>query len=288
MSAVKSLTLSIIIPVYNEEHRLRTCLDAIAAQTEKPDEVIVVDNSSTDASMGIAKSYSFVKLLHEKQQGQSFARNTGFSAAHSDILGRIDADAVVANDWVARVKQDFADSDIDALTGLGSAVALPRFRWPKTVIWSWLYFLWMRGIFRVQVTWGANMAIRKSAWQRVKSIVINDDALVHEDQDLSLCILETGGRVYQDNQLRITTGGQSYHYLPKLVRYTLQNYRTKRLHAQRDTFKKVKRSPSLAMLALLWIFPGLPLLIAFFGFSLLLWPMDGLMRRIMDEKVWLD
>ena len=59
----KNFSLSIIIPVYNEESHLRQCLDAIAKQIEKPDEVIVVDNNSTDETVQIAKSFSFVKVL---------------------------------------------------------------------------------------------------------------------------------------------------------------------------------------------------------------------------------
>src|ERR1035437_9021599 len=96
---IKPLTLAIVIPVYNEEFYLKACLNSIAKQTVAPDEVIVVDNNSTDKSVQIAKSYKFVKLLHEKRQHQVFAQATGFNAIKSDIIGRIDADSILPPDW---------------------------------------------------------------------------------------------------------------------------------------------------------------------------------------------
>src|SRR5476651_1469584 len=83
----KTLTLSIVIPVYNEQGYLKACLDSIAAQADLPDEVIVVDNNSTDDTAKIAKSYKFVRLLREPRHHQSFAQATGFDAARSDIIG---------------------------------------------------------------------------------------------------------------------------------------------------------------------------------------------------------
>ena len=91
----KTLTLSIVIPAYNEENYLRACLDSIAAQTVMPDKVIVVDNNSTDKTVALARSYDFVTLVHERQQHQSFAQATGFNLASSDIIGRIDADSIL-------------------------------------------------------------------------------------------------------------------------------------------------------------------------------------------------
>src|SRR5688572_3020117 len=93
-------TVSIVIPAYNEENHLRLCLEAVARQTVKPLEVIVVDNNSTDATAAIARSFPFVTLLSEKRQGPQPARDRGYNAAHGEIIGRLDADSIVALDWV--------------------------------------------------------------------------------------------------------------------------------------------------------------------------------------------
>ena len=49
-------TLSVVIPSLNDAHMLKDCLDALAAQTRAPDEVIVVDNGSADDTAGIARA----------------------------------------------------------------------------------------------------------------------------------------------------------------------------------------------------------------------------------------
>ena len=98
--------VSIVIPAYNEERYLPACLDAIAAQTIKPFEVIVVDNNSSDSTAKIAAQYPFVRVVNEPRRGIGFARNAGFNAAAGDIIGRIDADTHVPASWVAKV-QDY-------------------------------------------------------------------------------------------------------------------------------------------------------------------------------------
>src|SRR4051812_35670716 len=100
---MKPFTISIIIPVYNDADHLRACLETIAAQIVPADEVIVVDNNSTDGSAAVARSFPFVRLIHEKQQGICFARNAGFNASTADIIGRIDADSRLPAHWTRHV-----------------------------------------------------------------------------------------------------------------------------------------------------------------------------------------
>ncbi len=288
MPTKKALTLSLIIPVYNEADVLDATLQAIATQTEAPDEVIVVDNNSTDNSAEIAKKYSFVRVVTEKKQGQAAARNKGFNTAKSDILGRINADVILDPDWVERAKQNFLDSPIAGLAGSGHSALLPRLQKPQTTIWVSLYYFWMLGIFRTPMLWGANLAIRREAWLHVKDDVINDDQLVHEDQDLTLCILESGGSLGRDDRLLMTTSEQTYHYFPKLLHYTKRTYQTKRQHADRPAFKALKRSPPLWILAFLWVMPGMILLPIFFTVSFVFWPIDYVMKWVFHDKNWLS
>src|SRR5581483_9363549 len=119
MSSNKKLTLSIVIPVFNEEDYLEDCLISISKQSVRPDQVIVVDNNSTDLTTKIAQKFPFVTLLHEQKQHQSFAQKTGFDHANSHILGRIDGDTILPKDWVRDVKNIFkTDSSLLAITGL--------------------------------------------------------------------------------------------------------------------------------------------------------------------------
>ncbi|CAN5391985.1 hypothetical protein BH10PAT3_BH10PAT3_2220 [soil metagenome] len=227
----KTLTLSLVIPVYNEERYLKACLKAVAKQTVLPDEVIVVDNNSTDGTAEIARSFPFVKLLHEPVQGLIAARNRGFNEAKCEIIGRIDADAQVSPDWVERVKRDFMDATVVGVTGLAytDTVAGSRF---KTRLWSRMYFLMREADFKIYIFWGANMAISKSAWTAIAAFTCPDDALVHEDQDLSFLLATQGQRILRDNKLLITTNGDEYNELPKFVEYMQRASATKRRHSR--------------------------------------------------------
>jgi glycosyltransferase involved in cell wall biosynthesis len=96
---------------------LDACLQAVARQTVTPDEVIVVDNNSTDDSLAIACSFSFVRVIKENRQGVAYARDCGFDAVKSDIIARIDADTIIAQNWVETLQQLFKDQQLDVVTG---------------------------------------------------------------------------------------------------------------------------------------------------------------------------
>ena len=241
----KSLTLSIVIPVYNEERHLKACLDAIASQSRKPDEVIVVNNNSTDGTAEIAASYKFVKLIDETKQGRGNARTAGFNAAKSDIIGRIDADSVIAPDWAERLLNDFEEDRVAAVTGLGLTGIITFLPRPCSTFWSRIYFWSAHAYFNTITVWGANSGFRRSAWLDVKDDVCNDDRKVHEDIDLSLLIAGHGGKIIQDNRLLIKTDGLTYMYLPKLTYYGILRRRTKRLHINKGTLNSTRAKAQL-------------------------------------------
>lgn len=89
----KSYTVSVVIPAYNAEEYLSRTINSVLSQTLLPDEIIVVDDGSTDATSEVAKSYSD-KIIYIKQDnaGASAARNTGIKAAKSEWIAFLDAD----------------------------------------------------------------------------------------------------------------------------------------------------------------------------------------------------
>jgi len=236
---MKTLTLAIVIPVYNEENHLAACLDAIANQTVRPDEVIVVDNNSLDASRLIASRYPFVTLLTEPVQGLIAARNTGMNAAKSQLIGRINADARLAPDWVKRVRARFEDDkQLDGLAGIGynecSVLAGDRY----SAVFSQFYMIATEAFLRTNVLWGANMIVRRSAWRKVRGILHTVDSEVHEDIDFSLCMAGLGQKIIRDNNIVMHTTEQSYYYYPKLKEYMQRRWATRRLHIESGTYDK--------------------------------------------------
>ncbi|MBQ8535454.1 MAG: glycosyltransferase [Bacilli bacterium] len=82
---------SIIIPVYNVEKYIDGCLKSVMNQSYKDYEVIVVNDGTKDNSMDIVKNYD-VKVIEQKNQGLSAARNTGVKHAKGDYLIFLDSD----------------------------------------------------------------------------------------------------------------------------------------------------------------------------------------------------
>jgi len=93
--------ISIIVPVYNVENFIQSCIESILDQTINDFELILVNDGSTDQSGNICDEYSKrdkrIIVIHKENGGQSSARNRGIDVAKGDYLGFIDSD-----DWIHR------------------------------------------------------------------------------------------------------------------------------------------------------------------------------------------
>lgn len=89
--------VTIAIPVYNDADFLRESLDSILAQTFSDFELLIIDDGSTDETVGILASYADKRLRiirHEANQGRPFARNTALDAADGEYLAWMDGDDI--------------------------------------------------------------------------------------------------------------------------------------------------------------------------------------------------
>lgn len=222
-----------MIPVYNEAAHLSACLQAIARQTVTPDEVIVVDNNSTDGSYAVAESFAFVTLLREPRQGVVHARNRGFDMAHGDVIARIDADTLIAEDWVATLSMLFSNTTLAAVSGAVDYHDLPYRR-----LGAKLDLLFRnqiaRGMRDEVFLYGANMAIRRSVWQAVRADTCNAQGM-HEDFDLAIHTQDHGFRVAFDTRLKASVSLRRIDAsFADFWPYARQNPRTYRLHGLRS------------------------------------------------------
>lgn len=96
--------VSIIVPIYNSEQYLETCLDSILAQTYTNLDIILIDDGSTDASGDICDAYAEkdhrIRVFHNTNQGVSYSRNYGIKAAKGRYLLFIDSDDTIAKNYV--------------------------------------------------------------------------------------------------------------------------------------------------------------------------------------------
>ncbi len=229
--AKKALTVSIVIPVYNEESYIGPCLDAIAAQTVAPLEVIIVDNNCSDDTLEVVSHYSFVTVLREKKQGQVFAQAKGFNYANGAILGRIDADTIIPKNWVASVLDNFDDEHTVAVTGPGVPYDVPMHR-AGSAVFNFYHNTVARIFSGHQMLWGANFAMRSSAWNRVKN-GLHMQRNIWEDYDLSFHLAAIGAIVF-DKAMGVTCSFRAGHQsVPKQLEYQFRHIRTFRLHRGR-------------------------------------------------------
>ncbi|MAG36032.1 MAG: hypothetical protein CL878_07300 [Dehalococcoidia bacterium] len=98
------------VPCFNGAHWLRDCLQAIKSQTLPPDELLVIDDGSTDDSAEIAAEMGARVIWHETNRGLAAARNTALAHAEGDFIASVDADVVPDSEWLARLL-DCLDTD---------------------------------------------------------------------------------------------------------------------------------------------------------------------------------
>ena len=85
--------VSVLIPCYNRAAHIGKVIEAVLAQTHPANEIIVVDDASTDESREVVSGLPVQLICHEVNQGPAVARNTALQAASGDIVLFIDADA---------------------------------------------------------------------------------------------------------------------------------------------------------------------------------------------------
>ncbi|MEY4747716.1 MAG: hypothetical protein RLZZ416_765 [Candidatus Parcubacteria bacterium] len=189
------MEISLVIPAYNEEAVIGTCLEtAIKNGKGRFKEIIVVDNASTDRTSEIARSYPGVTVVREERKGTGNARQTGFEHTTGDIVAYIDSDSLIPEHWVDMIEWWFnGDPNLVFLSG--------AYRYHKGDYYpAWfLDFIWW---FSMPAYWAVgymgntgNCAVRSSALKKIggfdRSILFYGD-----DTDLSRRLHKVGRTVW--------------------------------------------------------------------------------------------
>lgn len=179
------LSVSVVIPVKDDGELLRRCLRALTLQTSVPDEVVVVDNGSTDDSARIALDLG-ARVVTCWQPGIAAASAAGYDAATGDLILRLDADCLPSRTWVEDMVRALGrDSTISAVTGGARFIDGPR------RLRAWASAVYLGAYFAVAVPalghlplYGSNLAFRREVWVRIRHRV-HRDANIHDDLDLA-------------------------------------------------------------------------------------------------------
>lgn len=170
------MLVTVVVPVRNRPGLVREAIDSLLAQTRLPDEIIVVDDGSTDGTVRVLETYGDrIHVIRTSGLGPSGARNAGVSAARGDLIGFLDSDDL----W----PPTSLESQIQVLTGNPSADAVwgaskwvimpggaPLFPRPPSVVEKNLSL--------------CTMLFRRSVFERIGTF--NEGLRVGEDGDLFL------------------------------------------------------------------------------------------------------
>ena len=235
MRLERRFRVSAIVCAYNEERTLAAALHSLFAQTRVPDEVIVINNASSDGTRAVAGSVPGVQVVDEPQKGLVNARARGMQVATGDILFYMDADCRAPLMLVERIEQQFASRDVAAVTG--------PYRFYD---WDWIGIAGARlydytlapfahglaqSVLRIgAVLYGGNFAVRRTALEAIGGF---DTSIEFHGEDTNLGRrLAAVGRVNLKNRCYIYTSARRYMALGRgrVFRLYVRNFWWETIH----------------------------------------------------------
>ncbi len=212
------ISVSLIIPTYNNGSTLRPCLESIKKQSLVPNEIIIADGHSTDDSINIAKEYD-CKIVYEDRGTRAAACNEALKIAQGDIIVFTDSDVVTDKEWLENLVETFNKMDSEV-----ACVAGPHLEYPNESLFgkavSAIYNTvfggrWsdqVKSIFDnkerfIQSAAGCNAAYRREALEEV--LPFNESLLTAEDTDINYRLTQKGKKLF------FTPSAIVYHQRPQ-------------------------------------------------------------------------
>ena len=159
----KSPSLGMMITGRNEAHVIARCLEAVARQTVLPDEVLWVDDGSTDGSLSVLESWKkdprlSLRVHAKRHSGKASSMNEGWPTLNSDIVVTLDADTLLEPGAANAIRQAFAQNPQLAVSG--GILEVHSFDHPGTLFESFQRFEYMRSF------------IARKAWMNRSALIL--------------------------------------------------------------------------------------------------------------------
>lgn len=171
------------MPCYNAGRYIGKCLEGVFNQSRVPEEVIVVDDGSTDDSAEVAKRFPVKLVSHESNKGLAAARNTGVRSATYDLIASLDADCIPKSDWLVRLLSCMTSVNV---AGSGGRLVETNYR-TMPDRWRTLHMIQHRGpdlIDHSDFLFGHSTLFRKTALEQVG---MYNESLRTNNEDEYIC-----------------------------------------------------------------------------------------------------
>lgn len=194
--------VSVVIPVYNAKRTINQCLNSLAQQSYRDNEVIVIDNGSTDGSFELIKKFirahpeMNISLIKEEIKGSSPARNRGAKECSGEIIVYTDSDCVASQTWLEDIVNGFDDKTIGGVAG-----NIKGFE-PCNLVEKFLTLFTLKGLKKDKVYSSytilnggfptANLAIRREIFNKTGGF---RGKIYGEDHDLCARVYQLGYRI---------------------------------------------------------------------------------------------
>lgn len=201
------MKISVVIPALNEEKLLPKTLTSLASLDRKPDEIIIVDASSTDQTVSIAKKMGATVITVPKST-IGFSRQKGIEHASGDVIAFTDADAILPHDWLNRIERALSKPGIVGYFG-GFRVfdGPPLYRFFINVIQPMINRM-MFFVFRMPMATGQNMAFYKKTALAVGGIPTN--FRMAEDIEIARRLMTSGKIVFTQSEYVSASGRRGF------------------------------------------------------------------------------
>ena len=162
------MKVSIVIPVRDEEHSIRELLDSLLAQTRPPDEIVITDGGSVDATPQIIEEYirngAPVRLIRAGAALPGRGRNLGAAQASHEWIGFTDAGIRLAHNWLETlIARAQSDDSIDVVYGSWQPVTNTFFKQCAAIA-----YVPPPSHNGARPRFIASTLLRREAWQKVK------------------------------------------------------------------------------------------------------------------------
>ena len=212
--------ISVIVPSYNEEITIESCIQSLSTLNYPNYEVIIVDDGSTDKTLNIARSLETqkVRVVHQENRGKANALNTGIQLSEGEIVVTVDADTTIQPDALVRVARRFTRNpqlgavagNIKVESGPGLLNALQSTEYTVGINLIRKAESMLRSVMIVP---GPIAAMRREA---IQSVGLFSDDTFAEDFDATMKLSKAGyGVEYEENALAYTDVPKSLEDLMK-------------------------------------------------------------------------